>query len=296
MRIFAFTFLLLLTGLASAQTTLKIATLYPPGSDAVKSLQQTALDIRDRTGGDVTLKIYPGGVMGDDSTVLRKIKIRQLHGALLSGSGLDQISPNLKDLSYPFQFDRIDAVYDARETLDTVFRQRLKDQNWLGFGPLDGGFSYLMSQEPLKTLEDVRESKLWLPNTRDIREMAEDLDVDFLAMNISDVLTGLDTGAVDSLIAPPSAAITLNWHSRFDYFTDTPVLYTWGMLALPESAFRSVSDAHRVLVEQALENWSENLDKRLRQANENALAAIRQLLTVQSFNPSQVREIRMTQL
>lgn len=121
------------------------------------SLQQVATTVREQTGGAVSLKIYPGGVMGDDQTVLRKIRIGQLHGALLSGSGPDLISQDLKDLSRPFQFDRITQVYQARETLDSPFRERLAKENWLAFGPFDGGFSCLMSDEPLLNLGDIRQ-------------------------------------------------------------------------------------------------------------------------------------------
>lgn len=290
------TFLLLsLSSAALAETTLKISTLYPPGSQAVTTLQQAAEAIREQTQGEVTLKVYPGGVMGDDSTVMRKTRIGQLHGALLSGTGLDLITDDLKDLSEPFQFDRIEQVYDLRESLDATFRDRLADEGWTSFGPLDGGFSYLMSKQPLTTLDEVRNARLWLPNTRDIQQIANNMDVDYLVMNIGDVLTGLDTGAVDSLIAPPSAAITLNWHSRFDYITETPVLYTWGMLVMPERAFRSLSDTERETVEAVLTQWSIELDQQLRDANQDARQAIKQLLEPNVFDPSDIQQLRISQ-
>lgn len=294
MRILVIVLLSFCAALASA-ATLKISTLYPPGSAPVKSLQAVAQTLKTETGGAVTLKVYPGGVMGDDSTVMRKIRIGQLHGALVSAATLESIRPDLKDLSVPFQFDRIDQVYTARETLDSAFRQRLAEEGWLGFGPLDGGFSYLMSKEPVNNLADIRASKLWLPNTKDIQAMTDALKVNYLVMNIGDVLTGLDTGAIDTLIAPPSAALTLNWHSRFNYYTETPVIYTWGMLVLPERALRKVPAQHREAVSEALSEWSVSLDAELREGNQSAKVAIGQLLEPQPFDLSDVRALRLTQ-
>lgn len=295
MRLFVYVVLILSASFVSGQTTLKISTLYPAGTDAVASLKQAAEHIKTQSQGEVVLKIYPGGVMGDDKTVLRKIKIGQLQGALVSGSGLDLIEPNLKDISQPFQFENLSQVYQARESADAEFRGRLNDKKWRGYGPLDGGFSYLMSKQPIADMAGVREAKLWLPNTNDIQALSRQLKVNYLVMGIGDVLTGLDTGAIDALISPPSAAIALNWYSRFNYIAETPVIYTFGMLVLPERAFSKLSDEHEILVQTSLSEWAENLDGQLRQDNERAKQAIEQLLEAQKFNAGDVENLKLSQ-
>jgi len=63
--------------------TLKIATLAPAGTTWMNEMQAGAKLIKERTAGRVKLKFYPGGVMGNDQSVHRKIKIGQLHGVLL---------------------------------------------------------------------------------------------------------------------------------------------------------------------------------------------------------------------
>lgn len=291
MRLLA-VFALLLPMSVFAETVLKISTLYPPGSDAVKSLNALGDQLRVDTGGEVSLKVYPGGVMGDDATVMRKIRVGQLHGALVSGVTLDNLSEDLRDLSDPFQFDRLEQVYSLREQLDSEFRDRLLDVGWYGFGPLDGGFSFLMSKRPVVSMADIRQSKLWLPNTPDVQQMARMMDVDYLVMNVGDVLTGLDTGAIDTLIAPPAAALTLNWHSRFNYYADTPVMYTWGMLILPERVMNRLSEEHRGIVVQAMTDWAETLEGSLRSGNEGATAAIDQLLEKRPFNQNDLQVLR----
>lgn len=294
-RLFVVCLLSILPVFAMAKTTLKLSTLYPPGTDAVTSLQRVAAEIKTATDGEVEIKVYPGGVMGDDKTVLRKIRVGQLNGALISGTGLDLITPDLKDLSKPFQFDDISEVYALRETKDAELRSRLEGLDWQGYGPLDGGFSYLMSKQQITDMTAVRSAKLWLPNTSDIQEMARALDVNYLVMNIGDVLTGLDTGAIDTLISPPAAAITLNWHSRFNYFTTTPVMYTWGMLVIPERSLNRIPDNYRSIVDTALTEWAQGLDARNRQGNARALDALNQLLEAQSFNRDDIQQLRLSQ-
>src|SRR5690606_5977945 len=59
---------------------LKIATSAPDGSHWMREMRAAAAEIKERTGGGVEIKFYPGGVMGNDAQVLRKIRIGQLHG------------------------------------------------------------------------------------------------------------------------------------------------------------------------------------------------------------------------
>ena len=290
--LFAALIMLLAASMTMAKTTLKISTLYPPGTEAVTSLQALGKQLSEQTQGQVTLKVYPGGVMGDDSTVMRKIRIGQLQGALVSGSALELLSEDLSGLSNPFQFSSLAEVYKQRQTKDAQFRASLAKAGWASFGPLDGGFAYLMSSHPIGGLNDLRAAKLWLPNTPDIQRMAKKMSVDYLVMGIGDVLTALDTGAVDTLASPPSAALALNWYSRFKYFTETPVVYTFGMLVLPEKVLNKIPAAYQEQVRTALTDWATKLDLEMRKSNANAFVALQKLLKPYPFNAQDIDAIR----
>ena len=84
-----------LSGPSYAATTLKIATLSPEGTGWMIELREAAKNIRVRTEDQVKLKIYPGGVMGDDKAVLRKLRIGQLHGAAMTSGGVMQPYPDI---------------------------------------------------------------------------------------------------------------------------------------------------------------------------------------------------------
>ena len=65
---------LALVGPAVAQT-LKIATLAPDGSAWMRELRAAAAEVKAGTGGRVDVKFFPGGVMGNDAVVLRKMRL-----------------------------------------------------------------------------------------------------------------------------------------------------------------------------------------------------------------------------
>ncbi|WP_198650498.1 TRAP transporter substrate-binding protein DctP [Saccharospirillum mangrovi] len=278
--------------LTAQAESLKIATQYPPGSAAVSSLQALSAELAAATDGALDLKLYPSGVMGNDATVLRKIRVGQLQGALVSSSTLTLLDIPAEGISQPFQFDSLEAVDAARIEFDPTIRARLAEHGWYGFGPLDGGFAYLMSQQPVNGMAGLHASKLWLPDTPSVRDLSRSVDIDFAVLGIGDVLAALETGAVDALIAPPAAALTLNWHSRLDYLTDQPVVYTWGILILPERALARLTEEQRLVVSEHLNGWARDLDAQMRQSNASARAALLSLLTPVAFAPTDLSDLR----
>ena len=77
-----------LAGTTSAATTLKIATVVPDGTYWIQQFRASAKLIQEKTAGRVELTFYPGGVMGNDKSVMSKIRSGQLHGAAFTGGSL----------------------------------------------------------------------------------------------------------------------------------------------------------------------------------------------------------------
>ena len=89
---------------AAAAQELKIATLAPDGTSWMKEMRAAAETLTTASGGRVRLKFYPGGVMGNDATVLRKIQIGQLHGGAVTVLALARIYPDSQLYGLPMLF------------------------------------------------------------------------------------------------------------------------------------------------------------------------------------------------
>ena len=95
-------FVLSMSAIAVQAQTLKIATLAPEGSQWVTDMRAGAAEISKRTDGRVKLKLFAGGVMGNDKKVLRKIRIGQLHGAYFTATSLQDRYPDINIYGMPF--------------------------------------------------------------------------------------------------------------------------------------------------------------------------------------------------
>ena len=260
---------------AQAATTLKLSTLYPEGTSVVKRIKEAGATIAERTDGRVKLKIYPGGTMGDDQAVQRKIRVGQLHGALAQGGAFARQYKDSQVYNLPMVFESYEEVDYVRKHLDPVLREGFREAGWVTFGFIDGGFAYLMSNEPVRTVEQVRKQKVWLPaNDPFSATLAEELDVSPIQLNIGNVLTSLQTGAINAFVSPPVAALTLQWHSRVTHLTDMPLMYTYGMLAIHEKYFSRLSESDQQIVQGVLEKALDELDDQSRKDNREAYKAV----------------------
>ena len=148
--------------LASAET-LKLATIAPENSQWMQDMRAGAKLIRERTDGRVIIKLFGGGVMGNDKKVLRKIRIGQLHGgAFTAGSMMDRY-PDLSIYGLPLLFNSQGEVDYVRERLDARLKAGLEEAGFVSFGFAGGGFAMVLGNAPVTELADLQGQKVWVP-------------------------------------------------------------------------------------------------------------------------------------
>jgi TRAP-type C4-dicarboxylate transport system substrate-binding protein len=156
--VIALTTLTLMSGGLASAAELKIATIAPDGSFWMTEVRKGADEIATRTSSRVTFRLYPGGTMGNDQAVLRKMRIGQLHGGAILAGSLAAIDPDVQIYSLPLVFRSYDEVDYVRQRMDQQVVGRLAAQGYVSFGMIEGGFAYLMSQNPKGTSSARRSS------------------------------------------------------------------------------------------------------------------------------------------
>jgi TRAP-type C4-dicarboxylate transport system substrate-binding protein len=273
-RLITLTLLAILASPVQA-VTLKIATLAPDGTDWMKQMRAAAQQIAEETEGRVKLRFYPGGVMGNDSSVLRKIRVGQLHGGAITGGGLSSVSSDALIYNLPFQFRDLQEVDAVRLAMDTQIIDGLRKAGFVSFGLSEGGFAYLFSNSPVKTTSDMRGLKIWIPDGDEINaRLFKALDISPIPLPITDVMTGLQTGLIDTVATSPIGAIALQWHTRVKYLTQVPLAYVYASLVIKEKALKRLDPADRERLTQILNKTFASIDAKSREANRQAWTAL----------------------
>ncbi|MFT5012175.1 MAG: TRAP-type C4-dicarboxylate transport system substrate-binding protein [Patiriisocius sp.] len=255
--------------------TYKIATVSPDGLGWMKQLRSATKDIETQTDGRVKFKIYPGGVQGDDFTVLRKMRIGQLQGGVVASSSLTRFFPDLQIYSLPLQFRGNDEVDYVRKRMDSDIQQGLRDNGIESFHLTETGFAYLLSQTPITSLEEMQALKVWIPDGDPIAaRLIKSFGVSPIPLYLTDVLAGLQTGLIDAVAVPPLVALALQWHNHVTHMTDLPLMYTYSMLALDKKAYGRMSDEDQVIVQTVMNSVFIKIDAANRADNEKAYEAL----------------------
>lgn len=292
-RLGAFVFLTtLILACAADARTIKIATISPDGSSWMRIMREGAKEIGEQTEGRVKFKFYPGGVMGNETAVLRKIRVGQLQGAALTGSSLTQYYSDVWLYGLPLVFHSYDEVDYVRKRLDPVLIRGLREQGWevLGFG--EGGFAYPMSVVPTPSVADARAQKVWVPEGDPVAALTmQAFGIKPIPLALSDVLTALQTGLVTGVSTSPVGAIAFQWHTKLRYITDLPVVYTFGALVVDTRTFDKLSAADQQAVRSVMAKAFDQINAINRRDDHLAMEALlNQGLKLVHPNAAQVAE------
>jgi TRAP-type C4-dicarboxylate transport system substrate-binding protein len=267
---------LLLLGATAEAKTIKIATLVPDGSAWMTEIRKTGDEIFEKTDGRVKLKFYPGGVMGNDKTVMRKMRAGQLHGGAFTSSALVPIYPDAELYSLPLLFRSYDEVDHVRKHLDQTIREGLAKEGIEVLAIGDSGFAYLMSQKPIREVGDLEGARVWIVEGDRMSEIAFEIaGVSPVPLPIADVYTALQTHLIDTVAAPPMAAIAFQWHTKVRYVTDVPIMYLVGFLAIDRKVFDELSRGDQRILREIVGAAAGRLDVEGRVGERNAKEALR---------------------
>jgi TRAP-type C4-dicarboxylate transport system substrate-binding protein len=250
---------------------IKIATVAPDGSRWMQQMRAGADEVASRTGGRVTMKFYPGGVMGNDAQVLRKIRVGQLQGGAFTAGGLAERYGALNLYGIPLLFRSLEEIDAVRKELDGQLAAGLEEAGFMTFGFIEGGFAKLLSNEPIRSIEDMRRRKVWVPEGDPISFMAlQAVGLSPVVLPVTDVLTGLQTGLIEIAFASPVAALVLQWHTKVKYVTDLPISYSMGIFAIDKRVFDGLSAEDRTVIRDVMGRYITSLDREARDDNSRA--------------------------
>ena len=254
---------------------LKVATLSPDGSSWMVIMRQAGKDIAAQTDNRVKFKFYPGGVMGNDQTVFRKIRAGQLQGTATTGGAMSGFYKDAQLYGLPVIFKNQQEVDYVRKKMDPQIMQGLEDNGFVSFGLAEGGMAYVMSKAQTPDVDELGSRKVWLPSDdQAMLETAQAFGIHPVPLSLGDVLTSLQSGLIDTVATSPIGAIALQWHTQVEYITDVPLVYLYAVLAVEKKSFDKISPADQQLMRDIMGKAFVEIDQLNRKDNVNAMKAL----------------------
>jgi TRAP-type C4-dicarboxylate transport system substrate-binding protein len=240
--------------------TLKLATLAPDGSVWYAALRAMTEDWRRISHGEIDVRIYPGGVAGDDSVMVRKMRVGQLNGAALTGDGMASIAAEMRIFQMPMLI-RSDAELDhLRDRLAPELEAIALAQGFKILAWSDVGWVYLFSTMPVADPDAARRARMWTA-TGDTSWLQALKGAGYkpVALPTTEILSGLQSGLIDAFNTPPVAALSSQWFGlaknmmdlRWSPFVGAIVVTTRFWDRIPPAQRDALQDAARRATAQA---------------------------------------------
>ena len=202
-------FIILTSTVMARKVIVKMATLAPQGTDVHVMLLELSQEWKKITKGKVHLKIYPGGVVGDERDMVRKIRIGQIHAAAMTSEGLSEIAPEFAGFFIPLAFQKYEDIEKVKNSLYPDLKLKMNKSGFELLSLSDFGWVHWFSKDVIRTPNDLKKQEFftWAGDFR-WEEIWKKAGYNPVPLASTDILTGLQTGLINAIPTMPIYALS----------------------------------------------------------------------------------------
>lgn len=219
---------LLFQPLLGKKVVIKLATLAPEGTNWFDLLLDMSQQWKEATKGEVVVRIYPNGVVGDERDMIRKMRIGQIQAGAISMEGLSEIYHDVYAFMIPLLFEDYSDVDYIRERIDDEIEAEIQARGFQILLWVDVGWAHWFSKDLVITPEDLKQHNIfvWAGDYRSA-ELWKEGGFNPIPLASIDVLSGLQTGLIDAIATTPLVALSQQWFGVVNNMLDM----NWGLLS-----------------------------------------------------------------
>lgn len=176
------------------------ADIHPSDYPTVEAVRYMGKVLAEQSGGDMGVKVYPNGALGNERDTIEQLKIGGLDMMRINVAPLNNIVPETIVPALPFLFrskEHMRAVLDG--PIGDAILAAMEEQGMIGLAFYDSGArSMYTATKPIKSLADVKHMKIRVQQSDLFVAMVEALGANPTPMPFGEVYTALKTGIVDA--------------------------------------------------------------------------------------------------
>ncbi|MDX9945298.1 MAG: TRAP transporter substrate-binding protein DctP [Azonexus sp.] len=268
--------LVLLAPVASAQEQqLRIGTLAPKNSLYHRQLMGLGEAWRKAQGGGKYL-VYPDGSQGGETDMVRRMRIGQLQGALMSVTGLREIEPSIAALqAMPLMFRSWEEVDYVREKMRPAMEQKFLAQGFVVLAWGDAGWVRFFSKKPARHPDDYKPMKFFAwGGEAEQQEIMKRLGYTPVPLETADILPAIQTGMIDAVPSTPYFALATQIYNTAGNMLDLNWAPIVGALIVTKKAWDAMTPATQQAVREAGAKAGGEIRAQARKEVDEAVAAM----------------------
>ena len=282
---------------AERQIRVNLGTIAPRGSSHYQTLMAMREKWRNAPGGGVNLVIYPDGIQGGESDMVRLMRIGSLQSALLSIQGLTDIESGVNVFnSIPMVFRNFDELEFVNDKLRPKLEERILKKGFVVLFWGDTGWIRYFSKQPLIQPEELKKMKIFVWSGSPVQvEIMHQAGYYPVPLETSEILPGFQTGLINVIAVPPLFALA----GQLDKLAPHMLNLNWaplvGALVIRSSTWNKIPDETKnvLLITAAIAGEEMKANGR-KESYESVDAMVKRGLTVHNITPEIEEEWRET--
>jgi len=283
----------LATSALAADKQLRIGTLATKNSLYHRQLMELGEAWRTAQGGNAKYLVYPDGSQGGETDMVRRMRIGQLQGGLLSVVGLREIEPSIAALqNMPLMFRNWEEVDYVREKMRPAMEKKFLDKGFVVLAWGDAGWVRFFSKEPAVRPDDFKKMKFFAWGSEvEQQEIMKSLGYTPVPLETGDILPAIQTGMINAVPSTPYFALATQIYTTASNMLELNWAPIVGALIITKKAWDELTPEGQAAVREAGAKAGVQLRAKARQEVDDAVDAMKKRgLKVNKPNAEQMQE------
>jgi TRAP-type transport system periplasmic protein len=247
---------LALAGPAAAQdkpVTLRMASAFDQSTDMMQAAKRFADLAKEKSGGTIDIRLFPGGQMGGEKDNLEALKLGELDAAVFGTFPIVTLAPKYSFFDAPFVFRDKEHVYKVwnGKLGDEVRDIFMKQHGVRSLGMMGRGYRHITSNAPINSVADLAGVKIRMGQSKPFIDAFGGLGAVVVPIALPELFTSLKLGVVSASDGPFDQIYTFKLHEAQKNLAITGHLYATSLWLMSDASWRKLSPNQQKAIEQA---------------------------------------------
>ncbi|NIM17205.1 MAG: C4-dicarboxylate ABC transporter substrate-binding protein [Candidatus Aminicenantes bacterium] len=226
--------------------TIKIGSSAPERSPWHKALRELARQWKSITNGLIELKIYPGGIAGNEADMVRKMRMGILGGAVVSNKGFISMNPDIYVLNIPFLITTEGELNYVLDKMKPAFGEAIKKKGFKLVIMFMAGWVHFFTRKPVNYPDDLKKHKLaFTPGESEMEQTWKKSGYHIVPTDLKDLLMALQSGMVNAFLLPPLLAGSGQYFPLAPHMSELRIAPLIGGMVLSEKTWKRIPEKYR---------------------------------------------------
>jgi TRAP-type transport system periplasmic protein len=256
---------------AKAKNMIRIATLAPRDTELTRGFARIDRALRQATGDGWGIQLYPSGIAGDEKDVIRKMRVGQMDGSVITTTGLSQIVRDVTVLDAPGVINNYTELERVQGAMSKEWAGSFEKAGFklIAWGEV-GQYRYF-SAKPVRRPADLKTMRPWIwPESYTLREIYKTVGATGVPLGVPEVYGALQTGMVDAVVSTAIATVALQWHTKLKFVTNRTHGVLLGAMIMTNDKWNGIPPEVKATLEEQIRANTEGDARNVRQDDDKA--------------------------